>query len=299
MSICSPGSADERQSTSAIFTGYLSDISDDEPQIGESDDYGHADDERPMAMNASDDENSILPVSVTQFRITQPPPLKCRRLDVPSRVQRQQIQEERHRLLEKALFDIEKLIASKKTKFEVGREGLQARRARTIQAYLFMVLKNKRKGKDASERAAEAQGFSVEWGGRLVRWWVRKWVDSRSLPQSKCGRHVKSFSLLEDPVIRAELRLFVRSNKWAINPAKLVEFSQKTMIPAAADKYLQKIVNDEMPRGLKKYIEVELFPRIKQKVGKGVSLETARQFLCKEGFRYVEHKKGLYYDGHE
>ena len=32
---------------------------------------------------------------------------------------------------------------------------------------------------------------------------------------------------------------------------------------------------------------------------KGITVETARQFLREEGFRYVEHKKGLYYDGHE
>ena len=54
-----------------------------------------------------------------------------------------------------------------------------------------------------------------------------------------------------------------------------------------------------MPHGLKQYIEIELIPQVKQKVGKGVSLKAARKFLHKEGFRYVEHKKGLYYDGHE
>jgi hypothetical protein len=84
-----------------------------------------------------------------------------------------------------------------------------------------------------------------------------------------------------------------------MNPAKVVGFSQQNMIPAAADKYLQKLVDDKMPRGLKQYIEVELFPRIKQKVGKGVSLKAAQDSLRKEGFRYVEHKKGLYYNGHE
>ena len=104
---------------------------------------------------------------------------------------------------------------------------------------------------------------------------------------------------LEDPAIRAELRFFVCSNKWAMNPAKVVGFSQQKMIPAATEKYLQKLVDDEMPCGLKQYIEVELFLRIKQKVGKGVSLKATQDFLRKEGFRYVEHKKGLYYDGHE
>ena len=84
-----------------------------------------------------------------------------------------------------------------------------------------------------------------------------------------------------------------------MDPAKLVEFSQQKMVPAAAKKYLEKIITDEMPRGLKRYMEVELFPWIQLKVGKGVSLQTARRFLYREGFRYTEHKKSLYYDGHE
>jgi hypothetical protein len=54
-----------------------------------------------------------------------------------------------------------------------------------------------------------------------------------------------------------------------------------------------------MPRGLKQYMEVELFPRIHLKVGKGVSLSTARRWLHHEGFQYIGHKKGLYFDGHD
>jgi len=122
---------------------------------------------------------------------------------------------------------------------------------------------------------------------------------SRTLPGSERGSHIKSFSLLEDPAIRAELCSYLRSNKWSMNPAKLVEFSEKKMVPAAAEKYLHHLVDEEMPRALQRYMEVELFPRVQQKVVKGITLKTARQFLHKEGFRYVEHKKGLYYDGHE
>ena len=84
-----------------------------------------------------------------------------------------------------------------------------------------------------------------------------------------------------------------------MDPAKLAEFSQQKMVPEAAKKYLKRIVTDEMPRGLKRYMEVELFPRIHLKVGKGVSLQTTHRFLHREGFRYTEHKKSLYYDGHE
>jgi hypothetical protein len=62
---------------------------------------------------------------------------------------------------------------------------------------------------------------------------------------------------------------------------------------------LQHVVDKEIPQGLKKYMEVELFPHIHLKPGRGISLRTARQWLRREGFRFVEHKKALYYDGHE
>jgi hypothetical protein len=84
-----------------------------------------------------------------------------------------------------------------------------------------------------------------------------------------------------------------------MNPQKLAEFSKSQLIPAEAEKYLCQIVEKEMPRGLKRYMEVELFPRIQPKVGKGISISTARRWLHREGFRYMEHKKALYFDGHD
>ena len=57
-----------------------------------------------------------------------------------------------------------------------------------------------------------------------------------------------------------------------MNPKKLVEFSKDNMVTAAADKYLFHLVKTEMPCGLKKYMDVECFPRIHLKVGHGVSL---------------------------
>lgn len=116
---------------------------------------------------------------------------------------------------------------------------------------------------------------------------------------SRQGRHVKVYSLLSDPVIAAELRAYVRSNKWAMDPSKLNQFTQNKLVPQAADKYLLHLVQDEMPRGLKKYMDLELFPRIHLKVGRGILLATARRWLHAEGFKYTTHKKGLYFDGHD
>ncbi len=84
-----------------------------------------------------------------------------------------------------------------------------------------------------------------------------------------------------------------------MDPKKLAQFSQQKMVPIAAEMYLKQITHIEMPEGLKKYVELELFPRIHIKAKKGVSLKTATCFLRREGFTYTEHKKGLYYDGHE
>ena len=113
------------------------------------------------------------------------------------------------------------------------------------------------------------------------------------------GCHAKIYTLLSDPSIAAELRAYVCSKKWAMDPAKLTKFTKNELLPDAAAKYLQHITREEMPKGLKKYMEIKLFPRIHLKVGWGISLSTACRWLHLEGFRYMSHKKGLYFDGHD
>ena len=54
-----------------------------------------------------------------------------------------------------------------------------------------------------------------------------------------------------------------------------------------------------MPQGSMKHLQLEHFPQIQIKAGKGVSLHTAHRWLHREGFKYTEHKKSLYFDGHE
>ena len=71
------------------------------------------------------------------------------------------------------------------------------------------------------------------------------------------------------------------------------------MIPAEAKKHTHHIVDKEMPEGLQKYLELELFPQVHLKVGKGISISTACWWLHQEGLCYIEHKKGLYYDCHD
>ncbi|KAF8810713.1 hypothetical protein BYT27DRAFT_7209170 [Phlegmacium glaucopus] len=256
----------------ADFSGYLSDLSTDEE-----------DDETD-----SDWDDVTTPVLPPAKRLR-----KRTSLVVPAQVAHIQGRELRDKEFQEGLTAIEKLVKSS------GKESLQAHRARAILSHLQMVVKGKRRHIEASEIAAEAQGFARKWGGHLVRRWVWKWIQRRELPVSLRGQHVKAFTLLDDPVICAELRAFVRSNKWSMNPEKLAAYSKTNMVTVEAAKYICHAVNKEMPEGLKKYLEVELFPRIQMKAANGISLRTARRWLYHEGFRYTEHKKSLYYDGHD
>lgn len=147
--------------------------------------------------------------------------------------------------------------------------------------------------------SALTSGFAATTGGQLIRLWAKDWMVHRELPVSDRGRHVKVKSLLEDPSICAEMRTYLRSHKWATNPKKFADFTQQRLFPAEAEKYAKHIVGKEMPRGLKKYLEVELFPRIQMKVGKGISISTACRWMERQGFHYTKYKKALYFDGHE
>ncbi|KIJ32265.1 hypothetical protein M422DRAFT_265927 [Sphaerobolus stellatus SS14] len=255
------------------YCGYLLELSD-----GDSD-YAWEDEEEDLP----GESNPINPASLTSlapsinFQVRAPPPLKHQKLDVPAREARVIAKEATVLKQQEAWVAIQKLITSKKDLFESGRNGLQEYRACAIESCLQMMVKNGRKLMDTSERAAESQGFAKNWGGRMVRSWVRLWIKSRELPTSKRGRH----------------------SKWSMNPKKLVEFTKNKLFPDEAKRYLQCIVETEMPSGLKKYLELELFPRIQVKVSKGISLRTARRWLHKEGFKYTAHKKALYFDGHE
>ncbi|KAJ8580330.1 hypothetical protein M405DRAFT_890518, partial [Rhizopogon salebrosus TDB-379] len=204
---------------------------------------------------------------------------KRQKLDVPYREQRKQLRIRQLEEKTRALTDLEKLLKSKKTTFVGGEQGLQARRAHAIASHLRMVVQNGRQWTDASERSAETHGFAVKWGGRQLRGWSVHWLQTRELPKSLKGQHAKVYSLLSNPTVAAELRAYVRSNKWAVNPAKLAQFARNQLIDTAADQYLHHIIQEEMPRGLKQYMEIELFPRIHLKVGRGISLSTARRWL--------------------
>jgi hypothetical protein len=135
-----------------------------------------------------------------------------------------------------------------------------------MQSHLWLVIKNQRFSIDASECAAESHGFAAKWGSCNLCSWTRRWTKLRELPKSLRGCHSKVHTLLNDPAIAAELRTYVRSNKWAMNLEKLAQFTKNQLLPDAAERYLRQITREEMPKGLKKYMEYDLFPQIQLKV---------------------------------
>ena len=142
-----------------------------------------------------------------------------------------------------------------------------------------MVINNQQNLIDASEYAAESQGFAVKWSVRMVRRWVASWIKTRELPKSEQDRHTKVFLLLDDPEVATELQSYLQTNKWSIDLKKLSAFTKNKLLPDEAKKYLHHVIEKEMPAGLKKYLEVELFPHVQMKVGKGISLQMARRWL--------------------
>jgi hypothetical protein len=113
------------------------------------------------------------------------------------------------------------------------------------------------------------------------------------------GRHGKASTLLNDEHISAAMRLWLRSNKWSMDPAKLRAYVENTMLPDARDKYCREVARDLMPKALCGYLELQLFPRIGVKVKKSISIHTARRWMRKEGFAHMRCSKGVYIDGHE
>ena len=184
------------------------------------------------------------------------------------RAQRRIDKKRRNEQMGRALEEMQKKLTLKTMSIEAGIQGLQARHMRAIESLLQLVLKNNRLFINASEHAAEVQGFAAKHGGQMVRSWTRDWVRNRALPSSRRGRHVKMYSILSDPRIAVELRGFLRSKKWAIDPKKLTAFTEQKLLPDAAKEYLEHIIDEEMPACLQKYLQVELFPHIHFKVGK-------------------------------
>ncbi|KAJ3791586.1 hypothetical protein GGU11DRAFT_751474 [Lentinula aff. detonsa] len=174
-----------------VFNGYLSDydVSDSESE--------HEEDETVTIPDAT--RAPITPTFSTQGRKRQATAMQLDNIAPPKRRKLNPDQ------IQSAFADITQHLKSAKSKPHAGSEGLEARRARAIQSTLHSMVNNRSSFVYASCIAAEAAMFAKDWGSRLVRRWVRDWINVRSLPQSNRGRHSKINSVLSDSTVRAVL----------------------------------------------------------------------------------------------
>ncbi|KAI0700377.1 hypothetical protein C8T65DRAFT_580331, partial [Cerioporus squamosus] len=208
-----------------------------------------------------------------------------RRHDVPLHRARQLAAAAARTARQNALKDIKKVLASKRDLVVGGSNSLQAYRARAVQACLHIMEHEKSGMMEASVVAARANMFAAKWGARLVRLWVREWIRSHTLPESHRGHHSKIVSLLSDPTVRAGINAYLRSQKWSQDPVRLKKFLHNELGLSDAQEYSKIIISEEMPQGLKHYVENSVLPRLNLKPGRhGLSLSTMRRLLLSEGW---------------
>jgi hypothetical protein len=227
-------------------------------------------------------------------------PRKRRRLEVPAQEAQAQATKAIATARAEALKAIDRVLNSQRQQFESGYNGLQARRARTIRSCLYMMVNGQKGMMAASRVAAEANGFKINWGSRLARKWTQAWIKTQQLPMSQRGQHAKVASIFSDPAVRAAVRIYMRTNKWSMNPVKLKMLLNNELAPDEAQEYAKHIISQEMPHGLKTFIENNVLLRFHLRPGHlGLSLSTMRRIMLCEGFSYMEHQKAVYFDGHE
>ncbi|KAH8922852.1 hypothetical protein BT69DRAFT_1334347 [Atractiella rhizophila] len=149
----------------------------------------------------------------------------------------------------------------------------------------------------AWQTAATAHRFGMSYGAKNIRSWADRFeTEQGALPMSNHGQHVKTFSLLNDLEHYEMLRAWVQQEKENMDPAKLAAYSQNVLNPSQLEKSMREELHNEMPIRLKGYLEETFFPNAGWKPKRGISLQTARKWLWREGFRWTEYKKGLYYE---
>lgn len=286
-----------------MLDGFLSDMSEDAEEmfgnIDEADEwYGREIESNAHALPQPEITVNDTPDNETVDKVE--PSCKRRRLDVPVRQARKRAAEIAVPARQSALKDIDCLLSSQHQQFEGGHNGLQAQRARAIRACLQLMVRHGQGMIQASRTVAEGNGFAQNWGSRLTRQWTRDWIHTRTLPTSRRGQHPKVASIFSDSSVRAAISTYMRSNKWSMNPEKLKKLMNNELAADEAREYAKVFVSQEMPRGLKEFLETSLLPRLHLKPSRlGLSLSTMRRVMLREGFSYMEHRKSVYFDGHE
>ena len=75
---------------------------------------------------------------------------------------------------------------------------------------------------EASEIVSTSLGWTKIHKGRCIRSWSKQWVHNHTVPLSKRGKHLKTKSLLDHEDIAAQIGSYLRSDKFGINPKKIM-----------------------------------------------------------------------------
>jgi len=223
---------------------------------------------------------------------------KRQRLEVPVRIQRAKEREAKTAKLTAALKQLDQLIASRKTTWQSGQ--LQEMHVRAVRATLDVMVEEQCGIMTASHIGTKANGFHAPWAMRMVRCWTRQLIATQTLPESERGRHAKLKSILSDPTVLEGIRAYMRSHKWSQSPGKLHQLLKNELAAPEAREYVTQITTDEMPHGLRVYLEQHVLPQFHLKpTPSGLSLSRMRRLLISEGFEFTEYHKAVYFDGHE
>lgn len=119
----------------------------------------------------------------------------------------------------------------------------------------------------ASKRVAKILGKGAKWHARKIRQWIRRYIKTGDLPVINLGH--QNVLVLENEVVAGEIKLHLQSKGKYICAEDIVV-----------------LLNDASVRenlGIKK----------------SITIQTARSWLRKMGYRWKAEPKGQYFDGHE
>ena len=119
----------------------------------------------------------------------------------------------------------------------------------------------------ASKKVAKILGKGAKWHARKIRQWIRRYIKTSDLPVINFGH--QNVSVLENEAVAGEIKLHLQSKGKYICAEDIMTF----LSDAAVREDL----------GIKKPI----------------SIQTARSWLRKMGYRWRAEPKGQYFDGHE
>ena len=142
-------------------------------------------------------------------------------------------------------------------------------RLQTVSQFLHLVRDHGFTKMDASNLLAQSLNKGP-WQARLIRSWANQWLKNGIIVTSKRGRHAKVRSLLLHEDLKLQVTEYLRAHKFKLNVADFVKF-----------------------------IEDEIIPTLGIEEKTSILYSTAQKWLHILSWKYKNHSKNIYFDGHE